>query len=451
MAVIWNLIIDEEDFTRRVQKEIYQTEIIIDVERRIEGLKSLPSTDDIHRLMEDFFQGTNIESELHTLDQKMEELKQGIQAEYSNEQTRFDRLGSRMDDMEARLKTAVPPSEQPNVSGALIAEQGQEIEQLHRLLITQSQTIARLQSAIDAQRQENDALKRQTVLNAQQMDALARQSAEQARAMDEIRRQLAALTCSSVSSAPPPLPPKPPAPKPKPSASAEPVVTLQPTPLVKPAPIAQPKPEKPWIAAFSLPKPTTEEAFFRGGAAAVRGKIAQSIQGLDALMIDVQRLPLKEDAGNSFLKNLRQTKTALEKLDQKFNFAGCDEDELSERVTDKFFKIIGDNILDNIMPGIYRGGRDAAGYEAFLQKLNSYLIQHGIYTLDISPGATITGNISDHIEPPILKPTMNAADDGKIDEVELLPYFMNYEDDDGNLEWLRKSGRIIIMKYGEMK
>lgn len=450
MAVIWDLIIDEEDFTRRVQKEIYQTEIIIDVERRIEGLKSLPSTDDIHRLMEDFFQGTNIESELHTLHQKMEELKQGIQAEYSNEQTRFDRLGSRMDDMEARLKTAAPVG-QPSASAALIAEQGQEIEQLHRLLITQSQTIARLQSAIDAQRQENDALKRQTVLNAQQMDALARQSAEQARAMDEIRRQLAALAGSSVSPAPPPLPPKPPAPKPKPSASAEPVVTLQPTPLVKPAPLAQTKPEKLWIAAFSLPKPTTEEAFFRGGAAAVRGKIAQSIQGLDALMIDVQRLPLKEDAGNSFLKNLRQTKTALEKLDQKFNFVGCDEDELSERVTDKFFKIIGDNILDNIMPGIYRGGRDAAGYEAFLQKLNSYLIQHGIYTLDISPGATITGNISDHIEPPILKPTMNAADDGKIDEVELLPYFMNYEDDDGNLEWLRKSGRIIIMKYGEMK
>ena len=24
MAVIWNLIIDEEDFTRRVQKEIYR-------------------------------------------------------------------------------------------------------------------------------------------------------------------------------------------------------------------------------------------------------------------------------------------------------------------------------------------------------------------------------------------------------------------------------------------
>lgn len=451
MGLFWDMLSDEEAFIRRMQSEMRNAEIIIELERRIDVHPQLPSTDDIHRLMEDFFQGTNIESELHTLHQKMEELKQGIQAEYSNEQTRFDRLGSRMDDMEARLKTAAPSSEQPDVSGALIAEQRQEIEQLHRLLITQSQTITRLQSAIDAQRQENDALKRQTVLNAQQIDALARQSAEQTRTMDEIRRQLAALARSSVSPAPPPLPPKPPAPVPKPSASAEPVVTLQPTPLVKPAPIAQPKPEKPWIAAFSLPKPTTEEAFFRGDAAAVRGKIAQSIHGLDALMIDVQQLPLKADAGNSFLKNLRQTKTALEKLDQKFNFAGCDEDELSERVTDKFFKIIGDNILDNIMPGIYRGGRDAAGYEAFLQKLNSYLIHHGIYTMDISPGAAITGDLSDHIEPPILKPTMNAADDGKIDEVELLPYFMDYEDDDGNLEWLRKSGRIIIMKYGEMK
>ena len=66
MAVIWNLIIDEEDFTRRVQKEIYQTEIIIDVERRIEGLKSLPSSADIRRQMEDFFFNDTATTEIYT-------------------------------------------------------------------------------------------------------------------------------------------------------------------------------------------------------------------------------------------------------------------------------------------------------------------------------------------------------------------------------------------------
>ena len=450
MGLLWDLFSDEEAFIRRMRSEMRNAEIIIELERRIDVSPQLPSGDEIHRLMKDFF-GTNIESDLHVLRQKMEELKQGIQAENKGMRVQLENMGGRMNGLEACLKTATSPSEQPGVSGALIAEQRMEVEQLRRLLVTQSQTIARLQSVVDAQRQETDELKQQTVLNAQQMDALTRQSAEQARAMDEIRRQLVALARSSVSPAPPPLPPKPPASMPKASVSAEPVVTLQSTPLVKPAPIAHPKPEKPWIAAFSLPKSTTEEAFFRGDAAAVRGKIAQSIQGLDALMIDVQQLPLKADAGNSFLKNLRQTKESLEKFCQKTNFAEYDEDELSEKVTEKYFKIIGDNILDNIMPGIYRGGQDAAGYGALLQKLNIYLSRHGIYTLDISPGTANTGSLGDHIEPPVLKQTMSASDDGKIAEVELLPYFINYADDDGNITWLRKRGRVICLKYGEMK
>ena len=100
------------------------------------------------------------------------------------------------------------------------------------------------------------------------------------------------------------------------------------------------------------------------------------------------------------------------------------------------------------MVAIYRGGKDAVGYQDFLQNVNRYLSMHGIYTEDILPGMLIEGDIPSNIEPPISKQTSVVADDGKVDEVELLPYFMIYEDDDGNLDTVRKRGRVVCLKYG---
>ena len=138
----------------------------------------------------------------------------------------------------------------------------------------------------------------------------------------------------------------------------------------------------------------------------------------------------------------------MEKLYEKFDFEGCDSDELSEKLTEKFFKIISENLLDNVMVAIYRGGKNVMGYDDFLRNINQYLSKHGIYTQVIVPGMEIKGDILSSIDPPIAKRTSVASDDGKVDEVELLPYFMYYEDDDGNLETVRKRGRVVCLKYG---
>ena len=121
---------------------------------------------------------------------------------------------------------------------------------------------------------------------------------------------------------------------------------------------------------------------------------------------------------------------------------------MSETITNKFFKIISDDLLDNVVLAIYRGGESARGCKNFLKEVNRYLAKHGIYTETVFPGTLLEGDMLANIEPPIAKKTTVAADDGKIDEVELLPYFMNYNDDNGRVDTLRKRGRVICLKCG---
>lgn len=205
---------------------------------------------------------------------------------------------------------------------------------------------------------------------------------------------------------------------------------------------------EPWINYFSIPRAKSTAAYFAGDSETIKAKFAQSIQEMDTLITNLTQAEIEEPAKTSFLRNLRGCMRDLENLYSKFNFASCDEDELSEAITNKFFKVIGDDLLDNVVLAIYRGGESARSYKNFLKKVNSYLSKHGIYTEVILPGTLAEGNILSNIEPPISKKTTVAADDGKIDEVELLPYFMNYNDDNGKVDTIRKRGRVICLKFG---
>lgn len=277
-------------------------------------------------------------------------------------------------------------------------------------------------------------------LQEQRLFELEKQNASQVRELTTLKRQLESLQKqieklinSGV------VPPS--------TQSALPVAPFQ---IVKPIQPVQPvKPKiKPWIKFFSLPKPTKLMAFFHGDGLAVKTKLGQSIQGMDELITYLTQSKIVEPARASFMKNLSWCMEALEKLYEKFDFDSYEAEELSEKITDKFFKIITDNLLDNVMLAIYRGGKNAVGYQDFLQNVNRYLSKHGIYTENIEPGIVINRDMVSNIEPPITKYTSVATDDGKVDEVELLPYFMSYEDDDGKLDTVRKRGRIVLLKYG---
>ena len=202
------------------------------------------------------------------------------------------------------------------------------------------------------------------------------------------------------------------------------------------------------ISFFSLHKPKTFEAFFHGDEAAVKLKLRESIQDMDELITCLKQSQIGEPTRTSFTKDLRACKESFEKLYRKFDFDGMESEEISENITEKFFKIISDNLFDNVMISLYRGFNNSVEYQEFLKKVNQYLSKHRIYTEDIIPGTKLQNDMMSNIEPPIFKHTAKADDDGKVDKVELLPYFMIFEDEDGKPDTVRKRGKVICLKYG---
>ena len=378
-------------------------------------------------------------------------------------QAEQQRLSSRLGQLDNKTNTqsqSISTGDASQLQAQLNA-QAQEIEGLKRSLLLQSQNN-------DWLRQENQTLKQQAAQREQRITNLERQYGTQAQQLSDLKLQVEKLlhgtvttvTTSTATSHISTTPPKPTIPKPIPATPINEKPTAQPTTtsvFVSQSHAVQAQPQtadvtKPtkeyWISSFALSKPMVQKAYFCGNGDMVKAKLAQSIQEMDELITYLSQSKITEPAKTSFMKNLRWGMEALEKLYSKFDFNGCDPEEISEEITDKFFKIISENILDNVMVAIYRGGKDAVGYNEFLGKVNHYLAAHDIYTQEILPGNKAEGNIISDIEPPVSKRTEVAADDGKIDEVELLPYFMTYENDDGNLEIVRKRGRIVRLKYG---
>ena len=440
MGLLWDMLVDEDDFGRRIQKGIENSKIIIEINRKIDMPLLVDPSDEIKRQFEAFLR----DYDLQTLRQEVADLRQKIYEESGRSQAESDkRQESRMKGIEARLQDLESKSfastdallddwkrEREGLKGEL-AGQKQEIEYLKGTLGRQAQELASLKSAINDRMRENLALKRQADQSKQRMAVLEQQNAAQAQALAALKSRMgeienglkkASLRSESKESAS------------APSSESQEKATISPAPS--------------WIAAFSLPKPEMSQAFFHGNGEEVKAKLAQSIREMGVLVSYLSRSQIAEPARSSFLKNFRWCMEALTKFHDKFDFADCDIEELSEEITEKFFKIISESLLDNVMVAIYRGGKAAAGYKELLQKVNLYLARHGIYTMDLLPGSKLEDEMISSIETPICKATSVAADHGKIDEVELLPYFMDYEDDEGSLDTVRKRGRIICLKYG---
>ena len=356
----------------------------------------------------------------------------------------------------------------------------QLVEQQNKELSAQNQRLRALDQLLDEQKQrlheQEQILRDQQLLLRDQekrLYELEQQNKAQSQAFNELQQQVAKLLAEdkrevapqSVSAVPPqpvvttpPLPvspfplqpvkktaeptlPRPAAlpPVSKPSASAA-------VPSSAPVP---PHPAKPWISFFSLPEPSPRQAVFQGDGTAVKKRFAQSISEIDALANSLNDLSIAEPAKTSFSKNIRHCKEALEKFYNKFKFEDCEEDELSATVTDKFFKIISDNLLENVVMAINSGDQETADYEQLLQNVNRFLSSYGIYTQYISPGMPVKDETIIHnVEPPFLKTTTVQSNSGIIDRVELLPYFITYEDDEGRLDTMRKRGRVICWQYG---
>lgn len=463
MGVLWKLFLDDENFGRLAQREIRHSEIIVELKQKFDGPFLAVSPDaleqelgavrrEVSNLRQELYEElsrSHVERDnawnarLKSLEERVQKIGLGVvptptadsakiqdavkqlQADQQNILRRLGQLENAPRNPQPAFPVAKDEAETLNGRWTALAR---DMETMKGQLAASFQTVESFRVALDAAMRENTSLRQQMALQDQRLAALEKQNETQARVLDEMKRQIAGLVQLGATAKPASEPkPAPPLPKPQPPTT----------------------PEKPWISYFFLPKAARNQVYFHGDAEEAKSKLAESIQNMDELVTGVSQSGIPEPEKSSFEKNLRWCMEALEKLYRKFDFEGCDPEDISEELTEKFFKIVSEYLLDNVMVPIYRGGKGSTGYGKLLQSVNRYLSNHGIYTLDIVPGELAAGDMLASIEDIAYKSAQTKAEDGKIAEVELLPYFMPYKDDNGSTDTVRKRGRIVCLKFGE--
>ena len=184
-------------------------------------------------------------------------------------------------------------------------------------------------------------------------------------------------------------------------------------------------------------------------------KIADNLAGLTTFLESSDF-----DKKDNFIRILDNYRQNLKKVSDKVRRKKFNEDALSEEVTEAFFNTLSKHFLATIPISIYRGARletletlDAAEqekefkfYSAFLVKVNEYLAACHVYTAPIVPKSTMTSSDIDRMSV-TRKDTDDPAEDNVIDEVERLPYYMDYVSENGEVENFCSEGKMVVFKY----
>ena len=166
------------------------------------------------------------------------------------------------------------------------------------------------------------------------------------------------------------------------------------------------------------------------------------------------------DKKDNFIRILENYRQNLKKVSDKVRRKKFNEDALSEEVTEAFFNTLSKHFLATIPISIYRGARqetletlDAAEqakdfkfYSDFLAKVNEYLAACHVYTAPIVPKSTMTSTDIDRMSV-TRKDTEIPDEDNVIDEVERLPYYMDYVSENGEVENFCSEGKMVVLKY----
>lgn len=156
----------------------------------------------------------------------------------------------------------------------------------------------------------------------------------------------------------------------------------------------------------------------------------------------IQNSEMGEKEKSSYTRIFENANKQIHKLAESID-AEDEGEELSEQITEKLFKIINKKLLPQ-MVSIYRKVKNGDSlYGEFLGKLNEYLAGLSIYTGDVRPGRKYTGN-EDLLPLPVETTDSNLA--GCIREIEKLPYYMNYKDEDGEIEHFMSEGNASVYK-----
>ena len=214
-------------------------------------------------------------------------------------------------------------------------------------------------------------------------------------------------------------------------------------------PEAEPKPEP-------EPKPEVEppEKFFYlpEQAGAFIPNERQKISALVKQAADVKDLKKfllanPSAAPANFQRLLDSHVKDVQKFANKLNLKDLDDEELSETVTAKYFKLFQRIIFDNLLIVIKdRLNPSDEFYPAFLSKLNDYLSRCGIYTVNARSGQKVSNEDYANMSPQIL----NTDDEnliGTVKEISRLPYRINYiSEATGETNFFQYNGVMTLYK-----
>lgn len=201
------------------------------------------------------------------------------------------------------------------------------------------------------------------------------------------------------------------------------------------------------IEKFNLNK--TDDIFLGNDISMITSKLekAMNVSGIIEVLGDIE-LENRE----VFIKLFNKYQKNLKKLIDNLEIDEEDEDIIFEKITEKFLDILKRDILDNVLIAIYRSMKNNNQkelYEKLLMKINEYLISCSIYTRYIVPNRKYTELDLKDMEP-LAKKTDKQEKDGLIDEVERLPYYINYVNEDKETDCLGIDGKFIVLKYDEL-
>lgn len=207
-----------------------------------------------------------------------------------------------------------------------------------------------------------------------------------------------------------------------------------------------PNPEKQYdIKNFDIVK--TDKLFLSGDTSKIKIELQKALN-MDNITEFLQQSSLENK--QAYLDIFGRYKNNIQKFIDKLS-VDEDDEEIWENLTEKFFKIVKNDILSNVMIGIYRGIKNnKKDYELFLREVNKYLNSCGIYTRYVHPDTKYTKNDLDDMVP-LKKETSDLNKNDYIDEVERLPYYIDYLNEDGDKEFFFYDGRFVVLKYEEKK
>lgn len=152
------------------------------------------------------------------------------------------------------------------------------------------------------------------------------------------------------------------------------------------------------------------------------------------------------ETSKKFQKLLDVHFKAVKSFADKLKLKSLDDEELSETVTSKYFKLFQQIIFDNLLLAIQRGVKTTDNfYTDFLVKLNSYLEQCGIYSVNAKSGVKATDDDYKNMSLQNVK-TSDENLAGVICQIERLPYRINYLDEFGEQKFFQYNGMMNLYK-----